>query len=149
MREIELVDYENLPKRLESIRKSFENIYNVYIQVDLEEIPLTRLLPTEPFLEKDKLALVFKKIIEENYRTPIIVAKHNEAYGILDGHHRAYIWKKLNRGYIHGYVLKFYPNTGSIPKSVYSLDAMPILDVGEIDDPYLLGWSQILSLLVL
>lgn len=147
MREIELVDYENLSRRLEDIRKSFEDIYNLPINVDFEELSLDRLLPTEPFLEKDKLAMVFRRIIEEKYRVPIIAVKYSEVYGILDGHHRAYIWKKLDRSYIQGYVLKFYSDKSPVPKSFSFLEAMPIRDVGEINDPYLLGWSQILTLL--
>lgn len=147
MREIELIDDETFSKRLENIRKSFEIIYDVQISTELVEVALERLLPTEAFLEKDKLALVFKKIIEENYNTPIIVVECEKGYGILDGHHRAYIWRKLDRSYMKAYALKFPPEMGYAPNVFPSLEALPIMEVSKIDDQYLLGRSHILTLL--
>lgn len=147
MREIELVDSKTLPQRLDNIIKSFEIIYNQSISADLEEVSLDKLHPSEPFLEKDKLALVFKKIIEENYNTPIIAAKYVDAIRILDGHHRSYLCNKLGRAYIMVYVLKLLKSREDTRISYPSLEEMPIKDVAKIDDPYIHGWSNILTLL--
>jgi hypothetical protein len=147
MREIDLVDSKAIPKRLEDLVKSFEIIYNHQVPADLEEISLDKLRPTELFLEKDKLALVFKKTIEENYNVPVIVTRYFDAYRILDGHHRSYIFKKLGKNNITAYVLKNLESREDMLVHYPSLEDMPIKDVGKIDDQYLLGWSYILTLM--
>jgi len=146
MRKIELVDAESLPRRLEDIRKSLEGVYDVPLSADFKEINLDELHPTETFLEKDKLSLVFQKIMEEDYRVPIIAVEQGGQYFIIDGHHRAFINKKLGRRTIKAYVLGL-PPVSLRPKVASSLDEIPIKDVGEIDDPILATWGQILILL--
>lgn len=105
MRKIELVSTESLPRRLEDIKKSLEGVYDVSLSLDFKEINLDELHPTETFLEKDKLSLVFQKIMEEDYRVPIIAMEQGGQYFIIDGHHRSFIYRKLGRGTIKAYVL--------------------------------------------
>ena len=59
MRKIELASWKGVPRRLASLRKTLEIIYGVKLGIDFENVPIDRLHPTENFLEKDKLALVF------------------------------------------------------------------------------------------
>jgi hypothetical protein len=147
MREIDLVDTQVLPKRLEDIVKSFEIIYNHVISADLEDVQIDLLCPSELFLEKDKLALVFKKTVEENYDVPIVATRFFDVYRILDGHHRSYILRKLGRERLPAYVLRDIESKKYMLVCYPTLEDMPIKDVGLIDDPYILGWSHILSVL--
>jgi hypothetical protein len=70
MRKIELVSWKNILSRVENIQKSLEQIYYTSLSFESKKIPLNNLYPTEDFLEKDKLALVLKKVILENYSVP-------------------------------------------------------------------------------
>jgi len=146
MRKIDLVSAESLPRRIEDIKKSLEGVYDVPLSVDFREINLDELHPTETFLEKDKLSLVFQRIMEEDYRVPIIAVEQGGQYFIIDGHHRSFIYKKLGRRTIKAHVLSL-PPVSLRPKVASSLDDIPIKDVGEIDDTILATWGQILILL--
>ena len=147
MRQIELVDPKAIGERLGDIRVSLEEIYGVALPTEFVEIPTHRLYPTEAFLEKDKLALVFMKIIREGYNVPIIAISHRYSTFILDGHHRAYLFRKLDRDKIDTYVLRFPSDRPyrRIPKS--NLEDLPIKEVVPIDDPIPKTWGQILTLL--
>ena len=107
MRNIELSTWESVPHKLDSLKKSLENIYEVKLDTCSLDIPLDKLYPTEDFLENDKLALVFMKIIEEDYDVPIIAVERGSDYFVLDGHHRAYISSKIQRKNIKSLVLTF------------------------------------------
>jgi len=146
MRKIELVSAESLPRRIEDIKKSLEGVYDVPLSVDFREINLGELHPTETFLEKDKLSLVFQKIMEEDYRVPIIAVEQGGQYFIIDGHHRSFIYKKLGKGTIKAFVISL-PPVSLRPRVASSLDEIPIKGVGEIDDTILATWGQILILL--
>jgi len=98
MRKVELVSAESLPRRLEDVKKSLEGVYDVPLSANFREINLNELHPTETFLEKDKLSLVFQKIIEEDYMVPIIAVEQGGQHFIIDGHHRSFINKKLGKG---------------------------------------------------
>ena len=83
MRKIELASWKDVPRRLASLRKTLEMIYGVKLGVDLEDVPIDRLHPTESFLEKDKLAVVFMKVVTEDYDVPIIAVKRVEDFLFL------------------------------------------------------------------
>lgn len=147
MRKIELASWKDVPRRLASLRKTLEIIYEVKLGVDLKDVPIGRLHPTESFLEKDKLAVVFMKVLTEDYDVPIIAVKRVEDFFVLDGHHRSFISKKLMKKTVKAYVLKFpkYKSYRAIAKR--SLEDLPIKDVGVIDDPLMKTWGQILTIL--
>ena len=63
MRKVELSRWEDVPRRIDSAKRSLEIIYGVKLEVGLMDVPLARLYPTEDFLENDKLALVFKEVV--------------------------------------------------------------------------------------
>ena len=111
------------------IVKSLEIIYQVKLSVDLEEIPLERVYPTEDFLENDKLALVFKKIAEEKYDVPITVVNSGRDYFVLDGHHRAFICKKLMHATIKANVLRFPEGRTYREISRHPLEDLRIKDI--------------------
>lgn len=144
MRDIELANWKDLPKRLGSIVKSLEIIYHVKLSVHLEEIPLGRVYPTEDFLENDKLALVFKKTVEENYDVPITVVGSGKDYFVLDGHHRAFILKKLMHKTMNAYVLRFPEGASYRDISRRPLEDLRIKDISPVEDPILKAWQRIL-----
>jgi len=147
VRNIELSTWESVPHKLNSLKKSLENIYEVKLDTCSLDIPLDKLYPTEDFLENDKLALVFMKIIEEDYDVPIISVERGSDYFVLDGHHRAYISSKIQRKNIKSLVLTF--PEGATYRNVLksSLASMPIKEVEPIQDPIVLGWSRLLKIL--
>jgi hypothetical protein len=91
LRKIELSSWESLPKKADSLRRSLEIIYRVKLETYSSEVKLDQLYPTEDFLENDKIALVFMKIIKEGCDVPIIAVWREEDYFVLDGHHRCFI----------------------------------------------------------
>lgn len=147
MRDIELASWENAPRRVDSIKRSLELIYGVKLEVDFEDVPLYRLYATEDFLENDKLALVFMKVVTEGYNVRIITVKRGDDYFVLDGHHRSFIFKKLVRKTIESYVLKFPRNTSYRLLPKHLLDDLPIKYVSVIDDSIVKGWGRILIVL--
>jgi hypothetical protein len=144
MRQVELASWKDVLKRVDSIVRSLEIIYQVRLHVDLEEISLERLFPTEEFLENDKLALVFQKIVEEDYDVPITAVSRGKDYFVLDGHHRAFIRKKLMFRSIGAYVLTFPEGAGYREVPMRPLEDLRIKDVGPIEDPILRTWQRIL-----
>jgi len=147
MRKIELASWKDVPRRVASLRKTLEMIYGVKLGVDLKDVPIDRLHPTESFLEKDKLAVVFMKVLTEGYDVPIIAVKRVEDFFVLDGHHRSFISKKLMKKTVKAYVLKFPKNKSYRAVAKRSLEDLPIKDVGAIDDPLMKTWGQILTIL--
>jgi len=147
MRKIELASWKDVPRRVASLRKTLEIIYGVKLGVDLKDVPIDRLHPTESFLEKDKLAVVFMKVLTEDYDVPIIAVKRVEDFFVLDGHHRSFISKKLMKKTVKAYVLKFPNNKSYRAIAKRSLEDLPIKDVGAIDDPLMKTWGQILTIL--
>jgi len=147
LRKIELSTWESVPQKADSLRRSLEIIYGVELETDSSDIQLDRLYPTEDFLENDKIALVFMKIVNEGYDVPIIAVKRGEDYFVLDGHHRSFISKKLQKKTIMAKVLKFPKSTGyrDVPKS--SLEDLPIKEVAAIDDLIVKAWGRILNIL--
>lgn len=144
MREIELASWKDLSRRVDSIVKSLELIYEVKLRVDVEEIPLERVYPTEDFLENDKLALVFRKTVEENYDVPITVVSSGKDYFVLDGHHRAFIRKKLMYATIEAHVLRFPEGKTYRDVPRRPLEDLRIKDVSRIEDLILKAWQRIL-----
>jgi hypothetical protein len=144
MREIELASWKDLSRRVGSIVRSLENIYETKLRVDLEEIPLERVYPTEDFLENDKLALVFKKTVEENYDVPITVVNSGIDYFVLDGHHRAFIRKKLMIKTVKANVVRFPEDKPYRDVMKHPLEDLRIKDVSPIEDPILKAWQRIL-----
>ena len=110
-------------------------------------IPVANLYPTEDFLENDKLALVFKKIIEEDYDVPIIVVEKLGNFFVLDGHHRGYISCKIQRRMVKSIVLQFPKEKSYREVSKSNFESMPIKEVAPIHNKILLGWSRTLKIL--
>jgi hypothetical protein len=147
LRKIELSSWESVPQKADSLRRSLEIIYGVKLEIISSEIQLDRLYPTEDFLENDKIALVFMKIVNEGYDVPIIAVERGEDYFVLDGHHRSFISKKLKKKTIMARVLKFPKGAGyrDVPKS--SIEDLPIKEVAAIDDLIVKAWGRILNIL--
>ncbi len=144
MREIELASWDNVNRRVASIVKSLEIIYDAKLHVVRRDIPLERVHPTEDFLENDKLALVFMKIVREDYNVPIVVVERDEDYFVLDGHHRAFIRKKLMNEKIDANVLIFLEGRRYREILKQPLETLRMKDVSPIKDPILKAWQRIL-----
>jgi len=147
MRSIELLNQKDIPHRIESIKTNLEKIYKVTLDIEAKDVSLDLLYPTREFLEKDKLALVLMKTMIENYDVPIIATKHRNDYFILDGHHRAYISKKLWKKVTRAYVLKFPRRKSYEFSRKKPLECLEIRNVEPIDDPTLRTWALTLTLI--
>jgi len=97
-------------------------------------------------LENDKLALVFMKVMTEDYDVPIIGVKRDGDYFILDGHHRSFIARKLRRKSIGIYVIVFPSEKDYRAYSKEPLEGLRIRHVAPIRDPILTTWEQILTI---
>ncbi|MEM1507674.1 MAG: ParB N-terminal domain-containing protein [Candidatus Bathyarchaeia archaeon] len=147
MRKIELTTLEDLPVKVESIKSSLERIYGVKLGMEFKVLPVKSLCPTEDFLEKDKLAMILMKIIDEGYRVPIITVRKGGEYYVVDGHHRAYILTKMMKETVESYVLRFPEEVSYRAPQKRAIETLPIIDPAPIDDPILKAWSQIITLL--
>lgn len=105
LRKIEITTIADLPEKIESIRVSLERIYGAKLNVEFSALPVRSLCPTEEFLEKDKLALILMKILNEGYRVPIITVRKGGSYYILDGHARDLKAKRMGLSRIRSVVL--------------------------------------------
>jgi IMP dehydrogenase len=137
----------DLPEKIESVRVSLERIYGSRLKVEFSVLPVRSLCPTEEFLEKDKLALILMKILNEGYRVPIITVRKGGNYYILDGHHRSYILLKMMEEKTESYIVRFPEEVSYRAPAKRPLEKLPILDVASIDDSILKAWSQIITLL--
>jgi hypothetical protein len=147
LRKIELSSSESLPKKVDSLRRSLEIIYGVKLETYSSEVELDRLYPTEDFLENDKLALVFMKIVNEAYDVPIIAVEREEDYFVLDGHHRCFISKKLKKETIKAVVLRFPEGASYRDVSKSSFEDIQVKEVATIDDLIVKAWGRILNIL--
>jgi IMP dehydrogenase len=138
---------EDLPARIDSVKVSLEKIYGVRISVEFRALPVKSLRPTENFLEKDKLALILMKIVNEGYRVPIIAIRGGGEYYVVDGHHRSYILAKMMEEMVESYVLRFPEEVSYRAPPKRSIENLPIIEPAPIDDPILKAWSQIITLL--
>jgi len=147
LRKIELTTLEDLPIKIESIKSSLERIYGVKLGLEFKTLPVKSLCPTEDFLEKDKLAVILMKIIDEGYNVPIITVRKGGEYYIVDGHHRAYILTKMMREMVESYILRFPEEVSYRAPPKREMEALPMIEPAPIDDPILKAWSQIITLL--
>ena len=127
------------------IKKSLEIIYDVELDAKFEKITLEHMYPTQDFLENDKLALVFMKVVAEGYDVPIVGVERDEDYFILDGHHRSFIAKKLEGRAINAYVLRFPAKRDYRTHPREPLEGLAIRHVAPMSDPILATWEQILT----
>jgi hypothetical protein len=147
LRKIELSSWESLPKKVDSLKRSLEIVYGVKLETCSSDVQLDRLYPTEDFLENDKIALVFMKIVKEGYDVPIIAVEREGDHFVLDGHHRSFVSKKLMKKTIKATVLMF-PNGASYREiSKSPLEDLPIKEVAPIDELIVKAWGRILNIL--
>ncbi len=144
MRFIELSTWNDIQQRVNNIVRSLEIIYETKLAVDVETVPLGRIFPTEDFLENDKLALVFMKIVREKYDVPIVAVRKGEEYFVLDGHHRTFIHKKLQDETIQSHVLKFPKGKEYRNILVRPFEDLRMKDVSTVEDPIVKAWQRIL-----
>jgi IMP dehydrogenase len=102
-----LITREDLPSRVENVKKSLERVYHVKLKTREDILEVDGLIPTEPFLEDDKVKLVMDKVMKEGYNVPIIVLEHDKKSYIIDGHHRAYSYYVLKKSRIDAVVFEF------------------------------------------
>jgi len=104
---IEVVKDKNAQiERLKTILDSYKLIYEREFSFYEISLKIEDLLATEPYLEAEKLAFVYKKMVQENYDVPIItVRKDNRSY-VVDGHHRCFSKWLLNQEYILSYEIQ-------------------------------------------
>lgn len=102
-----LITQEELQSKFQSIKRSLETIYHVSLGQRNDIVEVERLIPTEPFLEEEKLHLVMDSVMNEGYSVPIVTMEHKGKFYIIDGHHRAYTLYLLGKKMIESIVLRF------------------------------------------
>lgn len=147
MWKIELTTTADLHEKIKSIRTSLEKIYGTRLNVKFKVLPVRSLCPTEGFLEKDKLALILMKFLNEGYRIPIITVRKGGNCYVLDGHHRSYVLAKMMEKKIESYVIRFPEEVSYRAPPRRSIEDLPIIDVAPIDNEILRAWSQVITLL--
>lgn len=82
-------------ERAQRLAHQFSKIYDRAFGITESVLPLEKIRPTQPHLDREKLSEV-KRRLDSLASTPIIVIESsNGLYYILDGHHRAYLeWKR-------------------------------------------------------
>lgn len=104
---IEIVKDKNAQiERLKVILDSYKLIYERDFTFHETSLKIEELLATEPYLEAEKLAVVYKKMVQENYDVPIVtVRKSNKSY-VIDGHHRCFSKWLLNQEHAFSYEIE-------------------------------------------
>ncbi|MBO3768858.1 MAG: hypothetical protein QXS51_04945 [Thermoproteota archaeon] len=101
-----LISEEEAVERAEALRKTFSILYETDFKKVLDKIPVEMAIPTEDFLEADKLVATFKAFLYENYRVPAICLElPNKRIYVIDGHHRLLVHKLFKESTMSSYVL--------------------------------------------
>jgi hypothetical protein len=103
----DLITNSEIEQRLSGIKKSFKLLYGIDFEDSRKKVNVGDVIPTQPFLEKEKLQMVIQKVINENYSVPIILMEHRGKLYIIDGHHRAYTSFILGNMEMDAIILKF------------------------------------------
>lgn len=101
-----LISEEEAVERAEALRKTFSILYETDFKKILDKVPVEMVIPTEDFLEADKLVATFKAFLYENYRVPAICLElPNKRIYVIDGHHRLLIHKLFKEDTMNSYIL--------------------------------------------
>ncbi|MEM3415636.1 MAG: hypothetical protein QW575_08710 [Thermoproteota archaeon] len=90
-------------ERLKVILNSYKLIYKRDFDFYEVSLRIEELLATEPYLEAEKLAIVYEKMVHEKYDVPIITVRKNNKSYVIDGHHRCFSKWLLNQEHISSY----------------------------------------------
>lgn len=102
----QLIREEDAEERAEALRQTYSLLYNIGFRKMLSRIPAEIVSPTEDFLEADKLVMVLKAFLYENYRVPIIcIESPSRRIYVVDGHHRLLVHRLFNEHSIRSYLL--------------------------------------------
>ncbi|MBO3839803.1 MAG: hypothetical protein QXN75_05925 [Thermoproteota archaeon] len=101
-----LISEEEAIERAEALRKTFSILYETDFKKVLDKVPVEMVIPTEDFLEADKLVATFKAFLYENYRVPAICLElPNKRIYVIDGHHRLLVHKLFKENTMNSYIL--------------------------------------------
>lgn len=104
---VEIVENEQEQiERLKAILDSYKAIYERNFNFYNTSLKIEELFATEPYLEAEKLAVVYKKMVQENYDIPIITVRKNDKSYVIDGHHRCFSKWLLNQEYVSSYEIR-------------------------------------------
>ena len=120
--------YKEAFERLKSIIRSFEQIYSVKLSYIETSISFPKLYATEKFLELEKLAIVLKKTLIENYDLPIVAITTGSEYFVIDGHHRCYAKYISGHSSVKAFRI-FFKNY--YPRFKYTWNSMEIITTNE------------------
>ncbi|MBO3800672.1 MAG: hypothetical protein FGF52_06460 [Candidatus Brockarchaeota archaeon] len=101
-----LISGEEAVERAEALRKTFSILYGIDFKKILGKVPVEMVIPTEDFLEADKLVATFKAFLYENYRVPATCLElPNKRIYVIDGHHRLLVHKLFKENTMNSYIL--------------------------------------------
>ncbi|MDW8034800.1 MAG: hypothetical protein RMI79_07735 [Nitrososphaerota archaeon] len=101
-----LISEEEALERAETLRKTFSILYKIGFKKVLDQVPVEMTIPTEDFLEADKLVATIKAFLYEKYRVPAICLQlPNKKIYMIDGHHRLLVHRLFKENTMNSYIL--------------------------------------------
>lgn len=93
------------PTRVESLRRLIENLHKVRVSVEVRDVEIDKLRPTQPRVHIDELE-GRKYELKKGLAEPMIVINNDGELVLVDGHHRAVAAKQLGIKRLRAYILK-------------------------------------------
>ncbi|MDR2873162.1 MAG: CBS domain-containing protein [Methanobrevibacter sp.] len=121
------------PNKVESFRKTLEQLYSIRPTLKRMKVRIDDLRPTQDKIYADELQ-GRKHELERGLAEPVIVAKTGERWILIDGHHRVVAAIKLNHNGVGAYVIDLNKNVKlglerTADKSgIYTFDDLKIID---------------------
>lgn len=127
-------------KRLHDILCSYKLLYGRTFEFYKTRAKIEELYATEPYLESEKLTVVYMKMMKEKYDIPIITVRKNSKLYIIDGHHRCFSKWLLRGEYIVTYEIVnelFRP-----PSWTREILYIPMIKTGEHIEEDIKSWMR-------
>lgn len=92
------------PEKVSQFRTSLERLYDIETGLEHENVPISKLKPTQDKVYADELQGRTYEI-ERGLAEPIIVVKTADKYLVIDGHHRLVASSRMGNEEINAYVI--------------------------------------------
>lgn len=122
------------PTKVNSFRKTMEQLYNIKTKLLREKVPVDKIRPTQDRVYADEL-LGRQYELERGLAEPTIVVKTGNRYILVDGHHRAVACAKIGLKEIDSYVIDLQKDISlGMEKTAEKQGIKTFKDIEIIDD---------------